>query len=89
MDHYKTAPNTNVYLEEEVNGAIPASPRPQALRWVSNDLEGSYETIENDTKLPGRNPMCVYLGIGCSGRNKAGTLCRLESAQAKGSRWNV
>jgi hypothetical protein len=33
--------------------------------------------------------ICVYLGIGCSDRNRAGTLRRLESVQATGSRWNV
>ncbi|MDR2247596.1 MAG: IS1 family transposase [Treponema sp.] len=33
--------------------------------------------------------MCVYLGTWCSDPNRAGTLCRLESDQATGSRWNV
>jgi hypothetical protein len=37
----------------------------------------------------GLNRICVYLGIGCNGRNRAGRLCRLESVQAKGSRLNV
>jgi hypothetical protein len=31
----------------------------------------------------------MRLGIGRSDRNWAGTLCRLELAQATGSRWNV
>jgi hypothetical protein len=66
---YKSAPNTNVYLEEEVNGEIPAAPHPQALRWVSLDLEGSYENIENDTKLPGRNPEKDFRGTDSSAGN--------------------
>jgi hypothetical protein len=37
----------------------------------------------------GLTSMCVYLGIGCSGGNRAGTLWRLESAQVKESRWYV
>jgi hypothetical protein len=69
MDHLKTAPNTNVYLEEEVNGEIPVTPHPQALRWVSCDLEGSFETIENDTKLPGRNPEKDFRGTDSNAGN--------------------
>jgi hypothetical protein len=56
-------------LEEEVNGEIPANPHPQALRWVSLDLEGSYENIENDTKLPGRNPEKDFRGVDSSAGN--------------------
>jgi hypothetical protein len=56
-------------MEEEVNGAIPASPQPQAIRYVSSDLEGSYETIENDTKLPGRNPEKDFRGTDSSTGN--------------------
>jgi hypothetical protein len=69
MDHYKTSPNTNVYIGEEINGAIPANPQPQAMRWVSSDVEGSYETIENDTKLPGRNPEKDFRGTDSSTGN--------------------
>jgi hypothetical protein len=43
-------------------------------------------SLKKNLDLPS---ICVYLGIGCSGRNRAGTLCRLESTQAEGSRWNV
>jgi hypothetical protein len=54
---YKTAPNTNIYITEaNPDGTLPDDPELQALRYVSSSLEGSYETIENDTKLPGRNP---------------------------------
>lgn len=54
---YKTAPNTNLYITEaNPDGSLPSNPELQALRYVSSSLEGSYETIENDTKLPGRNP---------------------------------
>jgi uncharacterized protein YjdB len=59
---WKTAPNVNVYIEEEVNGGIPEEPSPQALRYISTSLEGSYETIENDSKLPGRNPGKPFKG---------------------------
>jgi hypothetical protein len=52
----KTAQNKNIYLEKEVNGLIPTSPAPQAFRWVSDTVEGTYDKITNDTKLPGRNP---------------------------------
>jgi hypothetical protein len=69
MNHYKTGPTTNIYLEEEVNRAIPATPHPQAIRWVSSDLEGSYETIENDTKLPGRNPEKDFRGTDSNAGN--------------------
>jgi hypothetical protein len=55
MEHFKTADNCNIYIEEEVDGQIPATPAPQAHRYVSVDLEGSFETIENDTKFPGRS----------------------------------
>jgi hypothetical protein len=78
MDHYKSSPNTNVYLEEEVNGEIPASPKPQAMRWVSSDLEGSYETIENDTKLPGRNPEKDFRGTDSSAGNLTVKFAPLE-----------
>jgi len=60
---YKTAPNTNLYLiTEEAETASPSAPEIQPLRWVSSSLEGSYETVENDTKLPGRNPSENFRG---------------------------
>jgi hypothetical protein len=52
----KTAQNKNIYLEEESGGQIPSNPAPKAFRWVGDTVEGSYEKITNDTKLPGRNP---------------------------------
>jgi hypothetical protein len=69
MDHFKTASNVTVYLEEENNGQIPAMPAPQALRYVSSDVEGSFETIENDTKLPGRNPEKDFRGTDSNAGN--------------------
>jgi hypothetical protein len=62
MASWKTAVNTNLYIEEEVNGEIPPNPAPQSLRWVSNGLEGSDEEVVNDTKLPGRNPSKSFKG---------------------------
>jgi len=60
---YKTSPNTNLYLlTEEAEELNPAAPEVQPLRWVSSSLEGSYETVENDTKLPGRNPSENFRG---------------------------
>jgi hypothetical protein len=53
---YKTSQNVDIYIEEEQNGQPPASPAPRAQRYVSTSLEGSYQTIENDTIFPGRNP---------------------------------
>jgi hypothetical protein len=53
---YKTSQNTDIYIEEEQAGQLPASPAPRAQRYVSTSLEGSYQTIENDTIFPGRNP---------------------------------
>jgi hypothetical protein len=53
---YKTSQNIDVYIEEEEAGQIPVSPAPRAQRYVSTSLEGSYQTIENDTLFPGRNP---------------------------------
>ncbi len=52
----KTAQNKNIYSEREINGNIPVSPAPRAYRWVNDSVEGTYDTITNDTKLPGRNP---------------------------------
>jgi hypothetical protein len=52
----KTEVGSNVYIEEEVNGAVPASPLPRAYRRVTDSLEGSYDTIASATLLPGRNP---------------------------------
>jgi hypothetical protein len=60
---YKTAVNTNLYLSpENADGSLPAAPDLQPLRWASSTLEGSYETIQSDTKLPGRNPSKNYRG---------------------------
>jgi len=60
---WKTAPNTNMYLtQENADGSLPVSPSLQAMNWVSSSLEGSYETIESDTKLPGRNPAKDHRG---------------------------
>jgi len=54
---WKTGDNINAYItQEEDNGLITGSPPLQSLNYVSSSLEGSYETIESDTKLPGRNP---------------------------------
>jgi hypothetical protein len=52
----KTEVGTNIYIEEEVSGALPVTPRPQAYRRVTDSLEGSYDTIAGATLLPGRNP---------------------------------
>jgi len=60
---YKTVPNTNLYLTaENVDGTLPSTPQLQPFRWVSCSLEGAYETIQNDTKLPGRNPSQNFRG---------------------------
>jgi hypothetical protein len=60
---YKTAVNTNLYIaSENADGTLPANPALQAHRWVSSGLEGSYETIQSDTKLPGRNPSKSHRG---------------------------
>jgi len=60
---YKTAVNTNLYLiEENNNGSLPPSPQLQPMNWVSSSLEGSYEIIQSDTKLPGRNPSKDHRG---------------------------
>lgn len=60
---WKTAPNTNLYLiMANADGSLPDIPELQPLRYASNSLEGSYETIESDTKLPGRNPSKNYKG---------------------------
>jgi hypothetical protein len=53
---YKTNQNVDIYIEEEQAGQLPASPAPRAQRYVSTSLEGSHQTIENDTIFPGRNP---------------------------------
>jgi hypothetical protein len=53
----KTEVGTNIYLEAETSvGEIPATPRPQAYRRVTDSLEGSYDAIKSGTLLPGRNP---------------------------------
>jgi hypothetical protein len=59
---WKTAVNTNLYLIETPNDTLSATPELQALRNVSCSLEGSYETIQSDTKLPGRNPSKNHRG---------------------------
>jgi len=60
---YKTAPNTNLYITEaNPDGTLPTNPALQAMRWTGCTLEGSYETIQNDTKLPGRNPSKDFKG---------------------------
>jgi hypothetical protein len=53
---YKTSQNVDIYIEEEQAGGLPPSPAPRAQRYVSSSLEGSYQSIENDTLFPGRNP---------------------------------
>jgi len=61
---WKTAPNVNIYLTEtNPDGSLPSNPVLQALRWVSSSLEGSYETVANDSKLPGRNPAKDFKGV--------------------------
>jgi len=61
---YKTAPNTNLFLlEADQNGELPANPALQPLRWTGCTLEGSYEEIANDSKLPGRNPSKSFKGV--------------------------
>jgi hypothetical protein len=52
----KTEVGTNLYIEEEEDGAIPSTPAPRARRRVTDSLEGSYDTIASGTLLPGRNP---------------------------------
>jgi hypothetical protein len=60
---WKTSPNTNLYLlSENADGSLPAAPALRPTRWVSSSLEGSYETIQSDTKLPGRNPSKNHRG---------------------------
>jgi len=58
---WKTDKNTNAYLFETEGNEI-SNPKLQPLRRVSSSLEGSYETIENDTVLPGRNPSKNHRG---------------------------
>jgi hypothetical protein len=62
----KTEVGTNIYIEEEEDGAIPASPQPRAYRRVTDSLEGSYDTIASATLLPGRNPAKDERGIDSS-----------------------
>jgi len=66
---YKTAVNTNLYITEaNPDGSLPAIPALQAMRQTGCTLEGSYETIQNDTKLPGRNPSKDFKGTdSCAG----------------------
>jgi hypothetical protein len=52
----KTEVGTNIYLEAETDGALPASPKPQAYRRVTDSLEGLYEAISSATLFPNRNP---------------------------------
>jgi hypothetical protein len=60
---WKTAANTNIYIQEETpDGQLQPSPNVQSHRYVSCALEGSYDTINSDTKLPGRNPSKNYRG---------------------------
>jgi len=60
---YKTAVNTNLYLvPENPDGSLPPSPELQAMNYVSSSLEGSFEAIKSDTKLPGRNPSKNHRG---------------------------
>jgi hypothetical protein len=53
---YKTSQNVDIYIEEEQAGQLPSSPAPRAQRYVSTSLEGSYQSVDNDTIFPGRNP---------------------------------
>jgi len=60
---FKTAPNKNLYLTPENEDGTLFDPSPlQTVRRVSDTLNGSYETIQNDTKLPGRNPSRNFKG---------------------------
>jgi len=76
---WKTSPNTNLYLvEANPDGTLPADPALQALRWVSSSLEGSYETIQNDTKLPGRNPSKNFKGTDSNAGDLVANFAGLE-----------
>jgi len=76
---WKTAPNTNLYITEaNHDGTLPANPALQALRWVSSSLEGSYETIQNDTKLPGRNPSKNFKGTDSNAGDLVANFAGLE-----------
>jgi hypothetical protein len=76
---WKTAPNTNLYLlKGNEDGTVPANPELQALRWVSSSLEGSYETIANDTKLPGRNPSKDFKGTDTNAGDLVANFAGLE-----------
>ena len=76
---WKTSPNTNLYITEaNPDGTLPANPALQALRWVSTSLEGSYETIQNDTKLPGRNPSKNFKGTDSNAGDLVANFAGLE-----------
>jgi hypothetical protein len=62
----KTEVGTNIYIEEEINRAIPATPYPRAYRRVTDSIEGSYDTISSATLLPGRNPTKDERGVNSS-----------------------
>jgi hypothetical protein len=53
---YKTSQNVDIYIEEEQAGQLSPSPAPRAQRYVSTSLEGSYQSVDNDTIFPGRDP---------------------------------
>jgi len=76
---YKTAVNTNLYLaQENPDGSLPNAPQLQAMNWASCSLEGSYETIESDTKLPGRNPSQNHRGTDSNAGDFAANFRPLE-----------
>jgi hypothetical protein len=62
----KTEAGVNIYIEGETNGAIPASPKPQAYRRVTDTLEGSYDTIASGTIFPTRTPEKDEKGVDAS-----------------------
>jgi len=79
---WKTAPNTNLYLiTKEAETAAPSAPEIQPLRWVSSSLEGSYEPVENDTKLPGRNPSENFRGTNSNSGDLVVNFAPLEHDQ--------
>jgi hypothetical protein len=67
---WKTSVNTNLYLaQKNADGTLPNAPGLQTLNWVSTTLEGSYDAIESDTKLPGRNPSKSHRGTDSNAGN--------------------
>lgn len=64
----KTPENKNIYFEIMENGEMPVSPKPKAMRWTEESVQGTRTTIESETKLPNRNPQEPLNGTeSCSG----------------------